>query len=58
MTTLFALIGCVQSEYAASIAEIITDPSHPPVALLAELVLVVPSIPPKVGEPTSCNGKN
>ena len=58
MTTLCAFIGCVQSEYAASIVEVITDPSHSPVALLTELVLVVPSIPPKVGEPTSCNGKN
>lgn len=58
MTTLFALIGCVQSEYAASIAEVITDPPHPPMALLTELVLVVPPIPDKVGEPISCNGKN
>ena len=58
MTTLFALIGCVQPEYAASIAEVITDSSHPPMAFLTELVLVVPSIPDKVRESISCNGKN
>ena len=58
MTTLCTFIDYVQSEYATSIAEVVTDPSHSLVAFLTELVLVVPSIPPKVGEPTSCNGKN